>query len=78
MILVTGGGGFVGVNAARCLADKGEEVMLLQRRSRGVPPCSSGILGQTGERGDGQHSRAPVPLRLDERIPHRRHCPRCL
>ncbi len=38
MILITGGGGFVGINAARCLVEKGEEVMLLQRRSRGVPP----------------------------------------
>jgi nucleoside-diphosphate-sugar epimerase len=37
MILITGGGGFVGVNAARCLAEQGQEVVLLQRKPRGVP-----------------------------------------
>lgn len=38
MILVTGGGGFLGVNVARRLADRGEQVLLMQRRPL---PCPS-------------------------------------
>lgn len=33
MILITGGGGFLGLNVARCLAEKGKEVLILQRRA---------------------------------------------
>jgi UDP-glucose 4-epimerase len=36
MILITGGGGFLGLNIARCLADRGHELLLVQRRP--VPP----------------------------------------
>jgi UDP-glucose 4-epimerase len=32
MILITGGGGFLGLNMARCLVEKGKKVLLLQRR----------------------------------------------
>ncbi len=42
MILITGGGGFLGLNVARSLADKGLEVLLVQRHSIEPPP----ILGQ--------------------------------
>jgi len=37
MILVTGGGGFIGLNVAHRLADKGKEVVLVQRRSIDPP-----------------------------------------
>jgi nucleoside-diphosphate-sugar epimerase len=33
MILITGGGGFLGLNIARSLVDKGEEVLLVQRHA---------------------------------------------
>ena len=37
MILVTGGGGFIGLNVARGLVEKGQEVVLVQRRSVDPP-----------------------------------------
>lgn len=33
MILITGGGGFLGLNIARSLVDRGQEVLLVQRRA---------------------------------------------
>jgi len=33
MILITGGGGFLGVNIARCLVDKGQDVLIVQRHA---------------------------------------------
>jgi nucleoside-diphosphate-sugar epimerase len=38
MILIAGGSGFYGVNTARCLADQGKEVLLLQRHPLASPP----------------------------------------
>lgn len=38
MILITGGGGFLGLNVARHLVDRGEEVLLLDNRPIQVPP----------------------------------------
>ena len=37
MILVAGGSGFFGKNLSRCLADRGEEVLLVQRHSMNPP-----------------------------------------
>ena len=38
MILIAGGSGFFGKNIARCLAERGEEVLLVQRHSMNPPP----------------------------------------
>ncbi|MGD0658337.1 MAG: NAD(P)-dependent oxidoreductase [Syntrophorhabdales bacterium] len=69
MILVTGGGGFVGVNAARCLADKGEEVMLLQRRSRGVPPLLEQYWGKQVREATGSILELPFLFGLMKEFP---------
>ena len=37
MILITGGGGFIGLNLARDLIDRGEEVLLVRRHSFETP-----------------------------------------
>ena len=37
MILITGGGGFFGLNTARSLVDRGQELLLLQRRPAQPP-----------------------------------------
>jgi nucleoside-diphosphate-sugar epimerase len=46
MILITGGGGFLGVNIARALIDKGQEVLLLQRRAVEPPPFLAPFWGK--------------------------------
>lgn len=38
MILLTGGGGFLGQHMARCLAERGEKVLIMQRRAISCPP----------------------------------------
>lgn len=38
MILIAGGSGFFGINVARCLADRGQEVLLIQRHPIQPPP----------------------------------------
>lgn len=38
MILITGGGGLLGLNLAKHLIDKGQEVLLLQRHEIEIPP----------------------------------------
>lgn len=38
MILITGGGGFIGLNTAKYLVDEGEGVVLLKRRPFQIPP----------------------------------------
>jgi nucleoside-diphosphate-sugar epimerase len=45
MILVTGGGGFIGLNVAHRLAEKGKEVLLVQRRPVEPPPYLSSFWG---------------------------------
>ena len=37
MILITGGGGFIGCNTARELIDRGEDVLLVDKRSFEIP-----------------------------------------
>jgi nucleoside-diphosphate-sugar epimerase len=37
MILITGGGGFIGLNLARYLVDRGQEVLLLRRHAFAIP-----------------------------------------
>jgi UDP-glucose 4-epimerase len=51
MILVTGGSGFIGSHVVRALHDRGEQALLLQRRSADVPPHLAG-LSALAERGD--------------------------
>ena len=69
MILITGGGGFVGVNAARCLAEKGEELMLLQRRSRGVPPLLQPYWGEQVREATGSILELPFLFGLMKAFP---------
>ena len=38
VIMIAGGSGFLGYNVARCLADRGEEVLLVQRHPVQTPP----------------------------------------
>jgi nucleoside-diphosphate-sugar epimerase len=38
MILISGGSGFYGINTARCLAERGEEVLLVQRHKMAPHP----------------------------------------
>ena len=46
MILITGGGGFLGVNIARALLDKGQEVLLLQRHPVRPPSFLASFWGK--------------------------------
>ena len=69
MILITGGGGFVGVNAARCLAEKGEEVILLQRRSRGIPPLLEPYWGKQVREASGSILELPFLFGLLKAFP---------
>jgi nucleoside-diphosphate-sugar epimerase len=46
MILITGGGGFLGVNIARALVDKGQKVLLLQRHPVIPPPFLAPFWGK--------------------------------
>jgi UDP-glucose 4-epimerase len=69
MILITGGGGFIGVNAARCLVEKGEEVMLLQRRSRGVPPLLEPYWGKQVREASGSILELPFLFGLLKAFP---------
>jgi nucleoside-diphosphate-sugar epimerase len=59
MILITGGGGFVGLNAARCLAEKGEEVLLLQRRAVAAPPLVAPFWGKEVKQVTGNITELP-------------------
>ncbi len=45
MILITGGGGFIGLNIARCLVSKGEDVVLVQRRPATPPSYLAPVWG---------------------------------
>ena len=38
MIVIAGGSGFLGYNVTRCIADRGEEVLLVQRHPIQTPP----------------------------------------
>jgi nucleoside-diphosphate-sugar epimerase len=38
MILITGGGGFLGLNIARCFVERGQKVLIVQRRPVSCPP----------------------------------------
>jgi nucleoside-diphosphate-sugar epimerase len=46
VILIAGGSGFYGINTARCLADRGEPVLLVQRHGIEPPPLLAGYWGK--------------------------------
>ncbi len=46
MIMIAGGSGFFGFNVARCLAERGEEVILVQRHSIEAPPLLAQYWGK--------------------------------
>jgi nucleoside-diphosphate-sugar epimerase len=46
MILITGGGGFLGLNVARCLVERGEQVLLFQRHAIQPPPLLAPFWGK--------------------------------
>jgi nucleoside-diphosphate-sugar epimerase len=54
MILITGGGGFIGLNLARDLVDRGQNVLLIRRHDFAVPSFLSPCVGKqvTIARGD--------------------------
>lgn len=64
MILITGGGGFVGLNAARCLAERGEEVLLLQRRAVAAPPLLLPFWGKQVKQVAGSITELPFLFNL--------------
>jgi nucleoside-diphosphate-sugar epimerase len=46
MIMIAGGSGFFGINVARCLADRGEEIVLVQRHPMQETPLLSHYWGK--------------------------------
>lgn len=46
MILITGGGGFLGLNMARCLVERGRKVLLLQRHESKPTPLLAPFWGK--------------------------------
>jgi nucleoside-diphosphate-sugar epimerase len=46
MILIAGGSGFYGINTARCLADREQEVLLVQRHAIQPPPLLAKYWGK--------------------------------
>lgn len=46
MILITGGGGFIGLNLARDLVDRGQRVLLVRRRAFEVPSFLASYVGK--------------------------------
>ena len=46
MIAIAGGSGFFGVNTARCLAERGQEVLLIQRHQIDPPPLLTPFWGK--------------------------------
>ncbi|MBX5468176.1 MAG: NAD(P)-dependent oxidoreductase [Firmicutes bacterium] len=47
MILITGGMGFIGLNTAQALLDRGQEVVLGRHRSRHIPDFLAAAIGRT-------------------------------
>jgi nucleoside-diphosphate-sugar epimerase len=45
MILITGGGGFIGLNLARDLADRGQSVLLVRRHAFNIPSFLASFMG---------------------------------
>jgi nucleoside-diphosphate-sugar epimerase len=64
MILITGGGGFLGLNMARCLADKGKKVLLLQRREIELPSLLASFWGKEVQQATGNILDLPFLLGL--------------
>ncbi|MGD0657173.1 MAG: NAD(P)-dependent oxidoreductase [Syntrophorhabdales bacterium] len=64
MILITGGGGFLGVNIAHALLDKGQEVLLLQRHPIEPPPFLAPFWGKQARFATGNVLDLPFLLGL--------------
>ncbi len=69
MVLITGGGGFVGVNVARCLAERGEEVLLLQRRAVDAPALLAPFWGRQVKQATGSILELPLLFGLLKTFP---------
>ncbi|MAF48724.1 MAG: hypothetical protein CMM10_10690 [Rhodospirillaceae bacterium] len=64
MILIAGGGGFVGLNIARCLAERGEQVLLLQRHAIDRHPLLEPYWDSNVEQAVGSVSDLPFIISL--------------
>jgi nucleoside-diphosphate-sugar epimerase len=64
MILITGGGGFLGLNMARCLAEKGKKVLLLQRHEIQRPALLTPFWGKEVRQATGNILDLPSLLGL--------------
>ena len=69
MILITGGGGFFGLNTARCLAERGHEVLLLQRRAVDAPPLLGPFWGKQVKQATGSILELPFLFGLMKTFP---------
>ncbi len=69
MILITGGGGFLGLNVASCLAEKGREVLILQRRAVQPPPFLAPYWGKQVRQVTGSVLSLPYLLTLARSFP---------
>jgi len=64
MILITGGGGFLGLNMARCMADRGKRVLLLQRHEIQPPSLLAPYWGNEVQQATGNILDLPFLLGL--------------
>jgi UDP-glucose 4-epimerase len=69
MILVTGGGGFFGLNAARGLVEKGQEVLLVQRRSVQPPSYLAPFWGTNVKEARGSVMSLPFLISVAREYP---------
>ena len=69
MILITGGGGFFGLNAARCLAERGEGVLLLQRRAIDAPALLAPFWGKQVKQATGSILELPFLFSMMKSFP---------
>src|SRR5512136_2978825 len=69
MILITGGGGFFGLNAGRCLAERGEEVLVLQRRTIDAPALLAPFWGKQVKQATGSILELPFLFSMMKSFP---------
>jgi UDP-glucose 4-epimerase len=69
MILITGGGGFFGLHAASALAEKGQEVLLLQRRDVSPPAFLLPFWGKQVKQATGSVLSLPFLFGLAKTFP---------
>ena len=76
MILIAGGSGFMGINTARCLVEKGEVVLMVQRHTMEPPPFLVPFWGKQIKQALGDILDLPFVLGLikDYKIDSIIHC----